>query len=43
MDINAWLRSPSSHMVISGIPCLQGGGGEGGEGSLRRWYCKNWA
>ena len=31
MDINAWLRSPSSQKVISSISCLLGGIG-GGKG-----------
>ena len=29
MDINGWLRSPSSYKVIGGISCLQGGIGSG--------------
>ena len=31
MDINGWLRSPSSYKVIGGISYLQGGIG-GGKG-----------
>ena len=40
MDINAGLRSPNSHKVISDISCLQGGGRREEE-SLRSLYCQN--
>ena len=51
MDINAWLRPPSSHKVISGISSLQGGvrGGKGPRGghiattgSNMEWVDSGW-